>query len=90
MHNSRRYREYEFSAYCRLQDCTQLCHSQAEHGDYFLGMGLTAEEVAVKYNVSREDQDKLCLRFSPESIESFGRRKVQEPNRSFRSGASRF
>lgn len=28
-----------------------------EHGDYFLGMGLTAEEVSVKYNVSREDQD---------------------------------
>lgn len=32
-----------------------------EHGDYFLGMGLTAEEVAVKYNISREDQDKFAL-----------------------------
>ena len=29
----------------------------AEHPDYFIGMGLTAEEVAVKYNISREDQD---------------------------------
>ncbi len=32
-----------------------------EHGDYFLGMGLTAEEVAVKYDISREDQDKFAL-----------------------------
>ena len=32
-----------------------------EHGDYFLGMGLTAEEVSVKYNVSREDQDAFAL-----------------------------
>ena len=32
-----------------------------EHGDYFLGMGLTAEEVAVKYDVSREDQDAFAL-----------------------------
>lgn len=34
----------------------------AEHPDYFLGMGLTAEEVSVKYGVSREDQDKFSLR----------------------------
>lgn len=33
----------------------------AEHPDYFLGMGLTAEEVATKYNVSREDQDAFAL-----------------------------
>lgn len=32
-----------------------------EHGDYFLGMGLTAEEVAVKYDISREDQDAFAL-----------------------------
>ncbi len=32
-----------------------------DHGDYFLGMGLTAEEVATKYNVSREDQDAFAL-----------------------------
>jgi len=30
-----------------------------KHPDYYLGMGLTAEEVANKYNVSREDQDKF-------------------------------
>lgn len=31
-----------------------------EHPDYFLGMGLTAEEVATKFNVSREDQDQFA------------------------------
>ncbi|MFY0645031.1 MAG: thiolase family protein [Bacteroidia bacterium] len=30
-----------------------------DHPDYFLGMGLTAEEVALKYKVSREDQDEF-------------------------------
>jgi acetyl-CoA acetyltransferase family protein len=33
----------------------------ADHPDYFLGMGLTAEEVALKYEVSREDQDQFAL-----------------------------
>lgn len=32
-----------------------------DHGDYFLGMGLTAEEVAVKYTISREDQDAFAM-----------------------------
>lgn len=32
-----------------------------DHPDYFLGMGLTAEEVASKFNVSREDQDAFAL-----------------------------
>lgn len=30
-----------------------------EHPDYFIGMGLTAEEVSLKYNVNREDQDEF-------------------------------
>lgn len=30
--------------------------------DYLVGMGLTAEAVAAKYGVSREDQDKFALR----------------------------
>ncbi len=30
--------------------------------DYLVGMGLTAEAVAAKYQVSREDQDKFALR----------------------------
>lgn len=31
----------------------------AEHPDYFLGMGLTAEEVALKYKISRQEQDEF-------------------------------
>src|ERR1700712_1467056 len=33
-----------------------------ENGDYYLSMGLTAEEVAKDYKVSREDQDAFSLR----------------------------
>jgi acetyl-CoA acyltransferase len=33
-----------------------------DNGDYYLGMGLTAEEVAKDYKVSREDQDAFALR----------------------------
>src|SRR5260221_4507726 len=32
------------------------------HPDYYWGMGLTAEEVARTYNVSREDQDAFAFR----------------------------
>jgi len=32
------------------------------HSDWYWGMGLTAEEVAEKYNVSREDQDAFAVR----------------------------
>jgi acetyl-CoA acyltransferase len=33
-----------------------------ETGDYYLSMGLTAEQVAKDFNVSREDQDAFALR----------------------------
>ena len=33
-----------------------------ENGDYYLSMGLTAEQVANDYNVTREDQDAFSLR----------------------------
>jgi acetyl-CoA acyltransferase len=33
-----------------------------DNGDYYLGMGLTAEQVAQDYKVSREDQDAFSLR----------------------------
>ncbi|NDI98029.1 acetyl-CoA C-acyltransferase [Flavobacterium sp. LaA7.5] len=33
--------------------------AKAGHEDYYWGMGLTAEAVAKKYNVSREDQDRF-------------------------------
>lgn len=41
-----------------------------EHGDYFLGMGLTAEEVSVKYNVSREDQDLFAYNSHQKAIKA--------------------
>ena len=34
--------------------------AKAGHEDYYWGMGLTAEAVAQKYNVSREDQDEFA------------------------------
>ncbi len=38
-------------------------HDYAQHNaDYYLSMGLTAEQVAKDYNVSREDQDAFALR----------------------------
>ncbi|GAA4460949.1 acetyl-CoA C-acyltransferase [Nemorincola caseinilytica] len=33
-----------------------------DNGDYYLSMGLTAEQVAKEYKVSREDQDAFALR----------------------------
>ena len=39
----------------------------------FLGMGLTAEEVSVKYGVSREDQDEFSLQSHQKAI-----RAIQE------------
>ena len=33
----------------------------SEHPDYYIGMGLTAEEVAKKYEITREDQDAFAL-----------------------------
>ena len=33
-----------------------------EHPDYYIGMGLTAEEVSIKYNVNRADQDEFSYR----------------------------
>jgi len=34
----------------------------SEHPDYYTSMGLTAEQVAKKYNVSREDQDEFAYK----------------------------
>lgn len=45
-------------------------HIAKDHGDYFLGMGLTAEEVSVKYNVSREDQDAFSLQSHKKAIQA--------------------
>ncbi len=39
-----------------------------DNGDYYLSMGLTAEQVAKDYNVSREDQDAFALRSHQRAI----------------------
>ena len=48
-----------------------------EHGDYFLGMGLTAEEVALKYKVSREDQDKFALGSHQKALKALEEGKIK-------------
>lgn len=39
-----------------------------DNGDYYLSMGLTAEQVAKDYNVSREDQDEFAYNSHMKSI----------------------
>ncbi len=41
-----------------------------DHAEYFLNMGLTAEKVANKYDVKREDQDEFALRSHKNAIEA--------------------
>ncbi|XZF16423.1 acetyl-CoA C-acyltransferase [Chitinophagaceae bacterium MMS25-I14] len=41
---------------------------QHEYGDYYLSMGLTAEQVAQEFKVSREDQDAFALRSHQRSL----------------------
>ncbi|BAO56625.1 acetyl-CoA C-acyltransferase [Nonlabens marinus] len=45
------------------------------HEDYYWGMGLTAEEVANEYNVSREEQDQFAYESQMKAL------KAQEENR---------
>lgn len=39
-----------------------------EHADYFLGMGLTAEEVSIKYGIKREESDSFSLNSHKKAI----------------------
>ena len=39
-----------------------------ENGDYYLSMGLTAEEVAKDYKITREDQDEFSYRSHPKAL----------------------
>lgn len=50
----------------------------SEHPDYFLGMGLTAEEVSVKYKVSREDQDQFALESHQKAIKAIDEGKFKD------------
>lgn len=41
-----------------------------EHPDYYWGMGLTAEQVAKEFNVSREDQDEFAFHSHQKAIKA--------------------
>ncbi|NNC94717.1 MAG: thiolase family protein [Chitinophagales bacterium] len=41
-----------------------------EHPDYYIGMGLTAEEIASKYKISREDQDEFSYQSHMKAIDA--------------------
>jgi acetyl-CoA acyltransferase len=40
----------------------------SEHPDYYVGMGLTAEQVAQKYKISREEQDEFSFKSHQKSL----------------------
>jgi acetyl-CoA acyltransferase len=48
------------------------------HADYYLSMGLTAEEVRKKYNISREAQDEFALRSHNLAIKAIAEGKFKE------------
>ena len=50
----------------------------AEHPDYFLGMGLTAEEVSEKYSISRADQDAFSLQSHQRALAAQAAGKFEE------------
>jgi len=52
-------------------------HIAKDHGDYFLGMGLTAEEVSVKYGISREDQDEFSLESHKKAVHAINEGKFK-------------
>ncbi len=44
--------------------------------EYYMGMGHTAEQVAVKYGISREEQDAFAVRSHQRLCESISRREL--------------
>jgi len=50
-------------------------HIAKDHGDYFLGMGLTAEEVASSYKISREDQDAFSYESHQKALKAIRENK---------------
>ena len=49
-----------------------------DHADYFIGMGLTAEEVAKKYNITREDSDLFSFQSHMKAITAIKEGKFKE------------
>ena len=50
-----------------------------------MNMGLTAERVYEKYNVSREDQDAFAYRSHQNALRGAGRRQVRRGDRARRN-----
>ncbi len=53
-------------------------HIAKEHPDYYIGMGLTAEEVADKYKISREDMDQFSYESHMKAIRAIDEGKFKE------------
>jgi len=49
-----------------------------EHPDWYWGMGLTAEEVAKRYNVSREEQDTFALKSHEKALNAIKEGKFKD------------
>lgn len=49
-----------------------------DHPDYYIGMGLTAEEVADKYKVSREDMDRFSYESHRKAIKALDEGKFKD------------
>src|SRR5690606_23523562 len=50
----------------------------SEHPDYYLSMGLTAEELAKDYDISREDADEFAVRSHEKAIQAIAGGKLKE------------
>lgn len=48
------------------------------HEDYYWGMGLTAEEVANRYNISREDQDEFAYNSHQKALKALKEDKFKD------------
>ena len=49
-----------------------------EHKDYYLGMGITAEQVAEKYGITREEQDAFAFNSHKKAIAAIASGKFKE------------
>lgn len=49
-----------------------------EHPDYYIGMGLTAEELAVKYNITREEADQFAYESHQKAIKAIESGKFKD------------
>ena len=50
----------------------------SEHVDYYFSMGLTAEEVAKKFNISREEQDVFALNSHQKALSAINNKSFVE------------